>query len=313
MKNNFFWYLQIIALFWTLIPSAHANQLTNRLKQYAHLYLEPTDRQMPSTALMLNTCFVFNYGLHTIGKRKDIPLFISNLPTINFLIQLAHQIYPLDIFTISINKIAISMSYLAFTNISKFYKEYQPDKQWLWNILNTMVSLGFCTLAKHNNSTLFTTYTYISAFDFFDGYLSAVPWKPLSIPLRYYHVLFHDDIIKHPLIKNIGYVFDAKKNMFFCGMLLGCFNIKIKNNSILTNPLYWLPVGLGHMFFAHYKWSDAGSQGNYEYLYKSLLVEILNALHTPLDENSITYKMLINIVRNTIPILSVLLNTVFYF
>ncbi|RTL07424.1 hypothetical protein EKK58_01585 [Candidatus Dependentiae bacterium] len=320
MKNIFFWYLTIIGYCQTFIPSNPAYQLATRLETFVYKYLEPADRQIPDSAFAYNIQLLFEYTdkkyppnqsteqMEESCKAKKNALFLSSLPTINLLMQLAYKVYPIDFFTIHANKMALSTAYFCFIGISQFYTE----DQWLCNIANTICSLGLCTIAKNKNASLFSTYTYMSLFDLFDDYLSTMQCKPIYIATRYFHTVLHNQIMNYSLIRKIDYLFETKKTMFLCAMILACFNIKIKNNNLLTNPLYWLPIGLAHMFFTHYKWTNIESSKD-ECLYESFLLQTMNNVGIPFNDQSCVHLLAKNIFYNAVPILAVLLNTAFYF
>lgn len=318
MKNKLFLYNIIIFLcFKTLVPIEHIHTITKKTAQSIGTYLEPCHSEAPSTAFMYNINIIFDYYLksgnhpNNTSSNKVSLQYLCNFPTINLLIQIINQVYPLSRFTLlSNNPIAITTGYEFFKLANKIF----PNESKIeYNLLKSILPLCICSFAFYNDPSLFTNYTYVSLFDFFNDYIMTIPIpsKILYPVLQFYHTLFHDEIIKHYVIKKINYIFDAKKAMFLYAIILACFNIKLKKNTLFTNPLYWLPIGLMHFLFTQYQWSTASSNSKI-FLDQALLLEIMEKFNLT-ENHNFSNVLLKYTVHNAIPFGVVLCNVIYSF
>jgi hypothetical protein len=190
----------------------------------------------------------FNFLNHSILQHNPInkKLFCS-FPFIHFAIQQCNSLYPYTFLKIiSNNLMAVCINQHLFDVIDKII----PDKEnqsLTVNLCKSICSLGLPLIAQYNYPDLLNKYTCLSLSQIICEYL------PASDSSRYISFSVCALLDNYSPIKKINYIFEAKQTMLLILMILACFNIKLKYNSILTNPAYWLPIGIAHLLFNQYE------------------------------------------------------------
>jgi hypothetical protein len=246
----------IFISFCSIMPLERQQKITTI--QTCLQYLEPKDPLVPRICTLFENIRTFIIHKKGLGVDLDFtrpPLFLScnsidkelflSFPFINITIQIVNFLYPYTpLNIISNNVMAVSMDYFLFNCINEIIPDKEHDQSSAIYICKTICSLGLPLIAQYNSPDLFATYTHLS--------LHAMTYEssPQLFLLFYITNKFFSDCSP---IKEINHIFYTKQTMFLIAVILACFNIKLKNNKLLTNPAYWLPVGIAHLLFSQYK------------------------------------------------------------
>jgi hypothetical protein len=221
------------------MPLEQPQNITTSIQYYLQQYLEPANPSVPRTYSLLGTFLIFVRNIQFINKTEPF----CSLPFINLVIQICNPSYPYTPLKISSNNaMNVDAGYALFDAINQIIPNTGN------HLCKIVCSLGLPLIIQYNNPDLFATYTYL--------YLSAITYEysPLILyPCAYIACSYYPN--SSP-IKEILSIFQAKQTMFLIAMLLACLNIKLKNNNILTNPAYWLSIGIAHLLFNNYRLPD---------------------------------------------------------
>lgn len=238
---NKYFFLTLL-FFNQLTPLEKPQTITASIQSSLQYYLEPADPFKEHTQDLLFN-IICNLKDTVFPVLSLDPKAICSFPFINICINLFNASYP-NTFLQPLYKYNVNIASRSTFNWCNMIVPIPKNVELA--VCKTLFALAIPLIAHYNNPELFIRHTYLTVYDLGTDYLTVL-FPYAYIIFKKYSKGFSS--LVHP----IECIFEAKQIMFFILTVLACCKIKLKNTKFLTNPTYWLPIGILHALYVNKK------------------------------------------------------------